>query len=449
MREILPQSLIDLAAECSFPLYVVGGTCREFILGVRALQPDYDICAPASADELIEAAEKCGFEICGVFKNTGTVKMRFGGDSFEFSSFRSDKYVRGVHRPVRIYFTDDIMLDAKRRDFKCNAVYYDISAGQFVDPLGGIPDLKAGVMDTVAPAAKVFGEDGLRLLRVCRIAAQTGLKPTEECFEGAKANAALIRDIAPERIYAELNAILHADEKYGLKYGHYNGLKLACELGVADYILPELTAGRGMSQRQDFHAHDVLEHSLRCVMYSAGDIRLAAMLHDVGKPYCKVTSGAFYKHEEEGERIAREVLCRLKAPKRVTEETARLIALHMYDYDLAARETKVRRMIVANKDIFFKLMELKQADFSACRDDLSEAPAVKKWREIYQEMVKEKVPFNLRELNVKGDALIAEGIPAARTGEILHRLLMECAVVPSLNERSKLISAAKRINREL
>ncbi|MCD8308758.1 MAG: HD domain-containing protein [Clostridia bacterium] len=449
MVETLPENLISLAKKCSFPLYVVGGTCREFICGQHPLKADYDICAPVTAEEFIAAAQRCGFEICGVFKNTGTVKLRSGGNEYEFSCFRSDKYVRGVHRPVKIYFTDDIMLDAKRRDFKCNAVYYDISAGQFVDPLGGISDLKAGVISTVAPAEKVFGEDGLRLLRLCRIAAQTGLKPAEECFEGAKVNARLIKDITPERVYAELTAILHADEKYGHKYGQYEGLKLACELGVADYIIPELTAGRGMSQRQDFHAHDVLEHSLRCVKYSAGDIRLAAMLHDAGKPYCKITSGNFYGHEEEGGRIAREALARLKAPKKITEETVRLINLHMYDCNLAARESKVRRMIVANRDIFYKLLELKQADFSACRDDMSEAPAVKKWREIYQRMGEEKVPFTLRELNVRGNELIAAGIPAEKTGVILNKLLLECAVVPAINERGKLIAAAKRIYKEL
>ncbi|MCD8373460.1 MAG: HD domain-containing protein [Clostridia bacterium] len=449
MLEVLPENLITLAKACGFPLYVVGGTCRDFLSGLRSLKPDYDICGPVSAEDFIPVAEKCGFKICGVYKNTGTVKLRCGADEYEFSSFRSDKYVRGVHRPVKIYFTDDIMLDALRRDFKCNAVYYDICGGQFVDPLGGIPEIKAGVINTVAPSVKVFGEDGLRLLRLCRIAGQTGLEPSEECLKGAAENAYLIKDITAERVYAELNAILHADEKYGVKYGHYKGLKLACETGVADYILPELTAGRGMSQRKDFHSHDVLEHSLRCVMYSAGDIRLAALLHDIGKPYCKVTSGAYHKHEEEGERIAGEILARLKAPKRLTEETLRLIALHMYDYDLAAREAKVRRMISANKDIFFKLMELKQADYSACRDDLSEAPAVAKWRKIYSDMVAENVPFSLKELDVKGDTLIAEGIPAEKTGLVLKKLLLECAIAPRLNERDKLISAAKRIAREI
>ena len=145
----------------------------------------------------------------------------------------------------------------------------------------------------------------------------------------------------------------------------------------------------------------------------------------------------------------REVCARLKAPKKVTEETARLVLLHMYDVDCRARESKIRRMIVSNRDIFFKLVELKQADFSACRDVLSEAPVITKWREIYGEMMKEGVPFNLRELKVKGDELIAAGIPKEKCGKVLDRLLLECAVLPQLNEKNKLIITAKRILRDI
>ena len=106
-------------------------------------------------------------------------------------------------------------------------------------------------------------------------------------------------------------------------------------------------------------------------------------------------------------------------------------------------------MIVSNRDIFFKLVELKQADFSACRDVLSEAPVITKWREIYGEMMKEGVPFNLRELKVKGDELIAAGIPKEKCGKVLDRLLLECAVLPQLNEKNKLIITAKRILRDI
>lgn len=449
MLEILPEKLIDLAHACPFPLYVVGGTCREYLSSMFPLKPDYDICAPVLPEVFAEAAEKFGFAQCAVYKNTGTVKLKAEGEDYEFTSFRSDKYVRGTHTPAKIYFTDDIELDARRRDFTCNAVYYDIKAEEFIDPLGGIEDIKRKALRTVAPAGKVFGEDGLRLMRLARMCGAIGFRPDEECIEGARANCRLISDISAERIYSELREILHADSKYGVKYGQYAALSMLRETGVLGVIIPELSLGAGMTQRQDFHMHDVLEHTLRCVMYAPDDIRLAALLHDVGKPYCKITSGNFINHEVEGARIAREICSRLRVPKKLTEETVRLIELHMYDVDCKARESKIRRMIVSNRDIFFKLAELKQADFSACRDDLSEAPVISKWREIYQNMVSEGVPFNLRELRVKGDELIAAGIPRAKCGAVLDRLLLECAALPQLNERNKLIITARRVVREL
>lgn len=449
MVEILPQKLKELAAACSFPLYVVGGTCREYLSSSFPLKPDYDICAPVQPEEFAAVAEKLGFEKCAVYKNTGTVKLKTEGQEYEFTSFRSDKYVRGMHTPAKIFFTDDIELDARRRDFTCNAVYYDVRGEKFVDPLGGIEDIRRKTVRTVAPAEKVFGEDGLRLMRLARVSGATGFRPDAECIEGAKANCRLLKDISAERIYGELRAILHADGTYGVKYGQYAALCIMRDTGVLGILFPELSLGAGMTQRQDFHMYDVLEHSLRCVMYAPGDIRLAALLHDVGKPYCKITSGNYHNHEVEGARIAREICERLKVPKKLADETIKLIELHMYDVDCKARESKIRRMIVSNRDIFFKLAELKQADYSACRDDLSEAPVITKWREIYGNMVAEGVPFNLRELKVKGDELIAAGIPRAKCGRVLDRLLLECAALPQLNERNKLIITAKRVVREI
>ena len=449
MIEILPEKLIELAHKCPFPLYVVGGTCREYLSSAFALKPDYDICAPAPPELFASLAEELGFEKCAAYKNTGTVKLRAGDDEYEFTSFRSDKYVRGRHAPVKIYFTDDIGLDARRRDFTCNAVYYDIKGEEFVDPLGGMEDIRRRAIRTVAPAEKVFGEDGLRLMRLARMCGSTGFRPDEECIDGARANCRLISDIAAERIYGELRHILHADGKYGVKYGQYAALCVLRDTGVLGVILPELALGDGMTQRQDFHSHDVLEHSLRCVMYAPDDIRLAALLHDVGKPYCKIISGNYHGHEEEGARIAAEICARLKVPKKLAEETLRLIALHMYDVGCNARESKIRRLIVSNRDIFFKLAELKQADYSACRDDLSEAPVITRWREIYGNMVAEGVPFSLKDLKVRGDELIAAGIPREKCAKVLARLLSECASLPQLNERNKLIITAKRVLRDV
>lgn len=442
MKKILPEKLNLLAERCDFPLYVVGGACRDYLSGLTSAKRDWDVCAPVCAEKFGDVASQCGFTLQAVYANTGTVKLTADGEEYEFASFRSDEYVRGVHRPEKTFFTDDISLDARRRDFKCNAVYYDIVRGEFVDPLGGIADIKGKILSTVAPAVKVFGEDGLRLMRLCRQAAQLGFSPDEECLNGAVANAALIKDVAAERVWTELNLILHADGKYGVKYGQYRGLELLKDTGVLGYVLPELAAGDGMRQRKDFHDHDVLEHSFRCVKYADDGIRLAALLHDVGKPAVYKATGKFVGHDAEGERIAREICARLRVPKKLAGDAARLTRLHMYDLDCAARESKVRRFIVANRDILPELLLIKQADYSACKDDLSPAPGVVKWKKIYADMRREGVPMSLKELDVRGDMLIAAGICPDKVGKILPLLLADCAVDARLNRREKLISLA-------
>lgn len=444
MKKTLPQNLITLAEACPYPLYVVGGRVRDFIAGLSADKPDTDICAPADAEDFVLRAKSAGFKIDAVFKKTGTVKLSFGEEDYEFTSFRSDEYIRGAHRPVNTFFTDDIALDARRRDFKCNAVYYDIKAAKYADPLGGIGDIEKRILTTVAPSEKVFGEDGLRLMRLARISAETGFTPTAECLEGARRNAELIEDVAPERIWAELDRILHADLRYGREYAAINGLSVLRDAGVLRIILPELALGDGMPQRSDIHRYDVLQHSFRTVMYADKSIRLAALLHDIGKPYCKIKNGNFYGHETEGARIAEEVCNRLKVPKKTAEKTVKLTALYMYDLQCNARGSKVRKFIVKNLQFFDGLMLLKQADFSACRDDLSPAPSVVKMTGILEKMRKEGAPISLKQLAVRGNELIEAGCPKELTGKALERLLSDCAAGQVKNEKDKLISYAQK-----
>ena len=442
MKEIIPLKLNELAQKLDKELYVVGGSCRDHIARLSPRSDDWDICGAMGADEVCAAAKECGFEVTAVYKRTGTVQLRADGLEYEYTCFRTDKYVRGSHSPEEVFFTDDISLDARRRDFKCNAVYYSVKEGKFVDPLGGIEDAKRGVLDAVAPADKVFGEDGLRLMRLCRIAAQTGFKPTEECLKGAKNNAALIKDIAAERIRAELEMILAADGKYGISGGQYVGLKLLHGIGVLAHILPELTLGDNMAQREDYHSHDVLEHSLRTVLYAPEGIRLAALLHDVGKPYCKISTGKFYSHEVEGARIAEDICNRLRVSKKESVRVCELVRWHMYDLSCQTGENKVRRFIVAHLNIFEDLLLIKQADFSACKDDLSVAPCVARWKKIYADMKEEGVPFTLKELAVRGDELIFAGLEKVNAGKALNFLLGECAADASLNKKEKLIKLA-------
>ena len=442
----IPQKLLDAAGKADFPLYAVGGAVRDALAGLPASQ-DIDLCAPVPAETFSALARRCGLCVNGVYKNTGTVNLTDGERKMEFTSFRTDVYRRGEHAPESIRFTADMRTDALRRDFRCNAVYCDLKTGEVCDPLGGAEDIREKRISTTRPPDEVFSEDGLRLMRLARQAAQLGFAPTLECILGAKFNAALIARISAERIFAELQLILHADAKYGIRYAHYEGLKLLEGTDVLNYILPELAAGKGMPQRADFHAHDVLEHSLRACKYADERVRLSALLHDVGKPAAYLQTGKYHSHDVLGEGIAREILERLKAPKKTTETVCALTRLHMYDLDGKAKEGKVRAFIVKNYAWYPLLVLLKQADYSGCRDDLNECPTLAKWENILQKMQEEGVPFSLRQLAVRGDAL-AGIVPRERTGEILEKLLLWCARDGHRNEREALLGEAKRLAEE-
>lgn len=443
MQQIIPEKLAYLAKNCPSPLYVVGGSVRDFLAGLSSAESDWDICSPMSADVFLSAAEKSGFFPQAVYRHTGTVKLKDAdGVDYEYTCFRSDRYVRGTHVPVEIFFTEDIVSDAKRRDFTANAVYYDIAADAFADPLNGISDIRAKRLRTVDRAEKVFGEDGLRLMRLARQAGQLGFSPSADCLAGAKANAALIRDISPERIWAELCAVLKADKRYDNPRGHYEGLKALEQTGVLGEILPELTLGKDMVQRKDFHKYDVLEHSLRAVLYADEEVRLAALLHDVGKPFCTLRDGDSHDHAEEGARIAGDILKRLKAPKHVAAETADLVLWHMYDFDCRAKENKLRRFFVRQADLLEKLMLLKQADYSGCMDDLSPCPTDRKWQALLEKMQRERAPMRLRQLAVSGRELEESGIPARMLSSVLRELLLHCAVCPKDNKKERLLLLA-------
>lgn len=451
MREFLPKNLTNLAfavkKSCNTPLYVIGGSVRDRLANLSTKGArDWDICSPTPADDFSKVALEMGFSVKSVFRNTGTVKLQDSdGAEYEYSCFRSDKYVRGIHTPVEIFFTQDITLDARRRDFTCNAVYYDICADAYVDPLNdGIAAILEKRFTTVDKAEKVFGEDGLRLMRLARQAAQLGFMPDADCLQGAKQNAHLIKDISPERIFTELTSLLQADEKYGNLGGAYQGLCLLHQTGVLAHIAPELTLGDGMAQRADFHKYDVLQHSLRAVKYAAPQVRLAALLHDVGKPFCKLRDGNSYQHPVEGARIANEILTRWKAPKKTVDRVCKLIEGHMYDMTSQTNENKLRRFFVENYDVLDDLILLKQADFSACMDDTSTAPTCARWTAVLDKIRKENAPLTLKELAISGkDILDNLDVEPKHLSTLLQRLLFHAVAFPKDNEKERLLRLAK------
>jgi len=446
MKNIIPISLKQLAENLPCPLYLTGGVVRNYL--AKLPPSDFDIAAPLSDEEFADYAVKNNFKIISIYKNTFTVKIKDeNNECYEFSSFRNESYERG-HIPSQANFTKNITEDAKRRDFKCNAVYYDIKNNVFNDPLGGISDINNKIISTVIEPDKVFCNDGLRLMRLCRLCGELDFTPDEDTFNSARKFKNQIDFISKERIYAELKLILSADTKYNKTYGQYNALKLLHKTGLLELIIPELTLGENMAQRKDFHNWDVLEHTFLTVKYAPLEIRLAALLHDIGKPYCFIKNGSFHGHDKEGAELAEKILKRLKAPKKEINQVKILTALHMYDLNLLTKTNKIKLFIAKNHDIYFDLLKIKQADFSACKDNLNTCSTVLKWEKIRNEMVESNTPFSLSELKIKGGDLTELGFIDKNIKIALDRLFKECVINPQFNNKNKLLQLAKEIKNE-
>jgi hypothetical protein len=179
------------------------------------------------------------------------------------------------------------------------------------------------------------------------------------------------------------------------------------------------------------------------------NLRLAALLHDVGKPLCMLRDGHSHAHPEEGELLAKEILNRLKAPKKTAQRVCQLVKYHMYDFDCKTSENKLRRFLVENFDILDDLLLIKQVDFSACKDNLSKAPTRVKREALLAKMREEQVPFSLKALAVNGNDLLNAGLPAQKLATLLHGLLMHTAVCPADNTKERLLRLANGLNKDI
>lgn len=446
MKEFIPDSLKKLADMLPKPLYIVGGFVRNFLIDGTA-SSDIDIAAALSTEEIISVAESLGYKIVAEYKRTGTAVIYDGEHKFEYTRFRTDVYENGgAHTPIRTEFTEDIKADALRRDFTCNAVYYDVKSEKIVDPLGGATDIRNKIIKTVKNPEEVFKSDGLRLMRLARFCGELNFKPTKKVLDGARAYAKNIEDIAEERIYDELKKILVADSKYAFsdKIGHYTALKVLESTGLFDILFPELALGRDMVQKAEFHAYDVLEHSLRAACYAEKEVRLAALLHDVGKPFCKITYGTFHGHAEHGAVISANILRRYKTDKKTIADVTFLVRWHMFDVKLEETEQSIRQFIVENKARLSALLKLKQADYSAGKDDYSVCPTVKKWLDIYKKMKTDGTPFTVKDLKISAKSLIDVGFTCERIGAELKTLFNYAVINPVANNAEFLREKAEQ-----
>jgi tRNA nucleotidyltransferase (CCA-adding enzyme) len=428
------------------PLYLVGGWPRNRLLG---LPPgDLDVASALPPDEAAALFKQAGcVKVAEKNKRLGTLGVFAGGLEAEYTAFRTESYgAGGAHRPEDVHFGATMREDALRRDFTVNALYHDIAANEDADPLGGLPDVGLKMLRTCRKPEETFADDGLRLMRLARLAAELGFGIEGETRSTAKDKAGLILDIAPERIQAELNRLLLADTRYPDLKREQNpvlyGLRLLDGLGLLARVAPEFERCRGVTQRADYHDHDVLEHLFRTCACAppALELRLAALLHDIGKPEALRQGGKMLGHDKLGEAMAKEMLARLRYPGAVIAEVATLVRRHMYDLDGKTGEKRLRLFFVKmGRERSRRLIALRRADVCGSRDEPSPADPAAKWESLLERMDAQGVPWTQRELRIDGgDLAKLAGGPSATVGGLKRALHAHAVLHPEDNDRETL-----------
>jgi poly(A) polymerase len=348
-------AIVRRLSEAGFRAYFAGGCVRDRVLGVDA--KDFDIATDARP-EVVQR----------MFDHTVPVGARFGvivvvldGDPFEVATFRADAPYFDGRRPSAVRY-GTIEEDAKRRDFTIGGMYFDPLNERVIDLVGGLRDLRAGVVRAIGNPYERFEEDRLRILRGVRFAARLGFTIDPATWAAMKRAAPSIAGIAAERIGDELVMIM-------TEGGAARGLDLLVESGLAAVLLPEVLEMIGCEQPENFHPEgDVYVHTrLAASMLEAGaseTLAFGVLLHDVAKPRCCAMQDGrmtFYGHTDEGARMAEEIMARLKRSRFVQERVAYLVRSHLrLCMAPRMRRATLKRMLA--EDGFEELLELARLD---------------------------------------------------------------------------------------
>jgi putative nucleotidyltransferase with HDIG domain len=329
-----------------------------------------------------------------------------------------------------------------------NAVALRLPEGRIVDPFGGEADIKAKIIRCVGNAAERFNEDGLRTMRAVRFAAQLGFELEKNTMDAIPGALHIAAKVSQERVRDELDKILASPIPS-------RAFLLMEKTGLLKLFLEELAACRGIEQK-GYHLFDVLDHSLYACNYAAHngyphEIRLAALLHDIGKPQVrrKDKSGVwtFYRHEEISTSLSRKIMSRLRYSNAVTARVSHLINVHMFQYTDDWKDAAVRRFIVrVGKENLKDLYLLRRADTYGSTGEEPDPRTLVPLINRVNKIISQECAFTIKDLAVTGNDLMETGIPPGKTmGIILKELLETVLDDPAQNTKEKLLEIAEKI----
>ena len=427
------ETILNILENAGYEAYVVGGCVRDSILG--RTPDDWDITTsakPEQVKELFHRTVDTGLQ-------HGTVTVLMEKEGYEVTTYRVDgEYEDGRH-PKEVTFTASLEEDLKRRDFTINAMAYNPSRG-LVDLFGGMEDIDRKIIRCVGDPLERFTEDALRIMRAVRFSAQLGFTIEDETRKALKVLAPNLKHVSAERIQTELVKLLVSP--------HPDYLRVAYEAGIIAEFLPEFDVCMETPQNTPYHCYTVGEHILHSLNYVRADrvLRITMLLHDIGKPVVRKTDengrDHFKMHGEAGEKMAGQILRRLKFDNDTIYKVTRLVKWH--DDRPAGTTKSVRRAVNRiGEDLFPYYLEVQQADMLAQSEyrRAEKQERLDKVKEAYEVIMNEHQCVSLKTLAVTGKDLIQVGYkPGREIGETLNRLLEEVLADPQKNQKEVLLS---------
>ena len=423
--------------QAGFRAWVVGGSLRDLLLGRSP--KDWDLATSALPEDMLKLFKR----VIPTGVAHGTVTVLWQGGSYELTTLRGEGAYSDSRRPDQVFFVKSIEEDLARRDFTVNALAFDPLSGQLIDPFGGIADLERSLLRTVGKPEERFCEDGLRVLRAARFVATLGFELDPTTAAAIPQALGSFARVSKERVRDEWLRTLQAERPS-------RGFEVMRQSGILGVTCPELMEQVDCVQNK-YHAYDVWNHSLACLDASPPEPlqRLAALLHDLGKPRTRELSDkthdyTFYNHEAVGADMA-EIW--LREYRFSNEERARIVHLvrhHLICYSSEWSDAAVRRFVrrVGSEHIE-ALLALGRADaIGKGRPVEAELAALEELRARIADSVAQGAAFGTRDLAIGGrEVMSALGVPPGPlVGRVLERLLEKVLDDPQLNERDALLA---------
>ena len=408
--------IIENLTKHGFEAYVVGGCVRDSLLGYSP--KDWDICTSATPEVIKELHNRT---IDTGLKH-GTVSVVESDGIYEVTTFRVDGVYSDNRRPDTVEFVTDLKMDLSRRDFTINAMAYNDEAG-IIDYYGGLSDLAEHKIKCVGSAGDRFDEDALRILRAIRFSSVYGFSIEHDTSKAIHDKAALLQNIASERIRGELCKTIVFGQRAADVLLEYSD--------VVSIIIPEIEPCIGFVQNNRFHKYDVYEHMVRAMEAYAGhdlSVKFALLIHDIGKPLCYTedeNGGHFYGHSVPSHDIAEQVVDRLKFDNKTKEAVLELVLYHDSAIEPTTKTVK-RWLNRIGAERLSQLLDVKMADIAAHADN-TQTERINQYlsvREITKEVIALEQCFQLKDLEINGRDVISLGVEEGRqVGRILNYLL--------------------------